>query len=169
MKKLLISLLLALMLCATAVFGVACSTNLGPKPELDLDEVQEVLEDEDYYVYVYEDDLDPEFEATLSAYNDDDHLYIAWFNDKETAKIYFEQIKLEYDSEVAGMENQIKMIEHKLDKYDDDLDSDEIDDLKDELKELKKELKNLKEESAYGIDGKVVWYGTVDAIKDTKN
>lgn len=168
MKKLLISLLMVLMFCTLAVFGVACSSNLGPKPELDIDEAQEALEDEDYSVYVSKKNLDPEFEATLSAYNDDDRIYIVWFNDKETAKIYFEQIKLEYESEIAGMENQIKMIEHKLDKYEDDLDSDEIDDLEDELKELKKELKEMKEDSAFGIDGKVVWYGTADAVKDTK-
>lgn len=168
MKKILISLLMALMLCSLAVFGVACSTNLGPKPELDIDDAQEALEDEDYYVNVSEKYLDPEYEAILSASKDDDSLTIIWFNDKDTAKIYFDSIKINHENEIKSMELQMKMIENKLDKYEDDLDSDEIDDLEDELKELKKELKDYKEDYAYGIDGKVVWYGTADAVKDSK-
>lgn len=168
MKKLFISLLLALMFGTLAVLGVACSTNLGPKPKLDIDEVQEALEDEDYYVSVYKKNLDPEYKAKLSAYKDDDSITIVWFNDRETAKLYFDSLKISYDVEVKSNELQIKMIEHKLDKYEDDLDSDEIDDLEDELKDLKKELRKMKEDYSFGIDGKVVWYGTADAVKDTK-
>lgn len=168
MKKILISLLMALMLCSLAVFGVACSTNLGPKPELDIDDAQEALEDEDYYVKIYEEEGEPEFESRLYAVKGDDYIEIYWCNDKQTAMILFDTTKKALETRIGQIELQMKMIENKLDKYEDDLDSDEIDDLEDELKELKKELKDYKEDYAYGIDGKVVWYGTADAVKDSK-
>ena len=53
-------------------------------------------------------------------------------------------------------------------KYEDELKSDEIDEIEDEIKELEEELEDYEEKYVYGIKGKIVWYGTADAVEDSK-
>ena len=40
--------------------------------------------------------------------------------------------------------------------------------LEKQIKELKNELEKMEEEYTFGKSGKTVWYGTVDAAKDSK-
>ena len=60
------------------------------------------------------------------------------------------------------------MYKHTLNKYDSQLSSEEMDDLKEEIRELEEELEEYEEDYKCGRSGKIVWYGTEDAIEDTK-
>ena len=72
------------------------------------------------------------------------------------------------DYKIDSLELEIKSVKHILAKYEKDLKSDEIKGYEDDLKDLEKELEEYKEEYVIGRSGKYVWYGTVDAIKDSK-
>ena len=167
MKKRSLAVLLAL---AMLIGCVALFASCGPKPELDLRAAEDALEDEDYFVY-YSDDEDeeePYIEESLYAYKDDESLTIVRFADSKSAKLFYNELKFEYDTEVEELELEIKRIKHILNKYSDELKSDYIDELEDELKDYEKELEELQEEGLFGINGKVVWYGTERAIEDSK-
>ena len=169
MKKILTALLaLAMLLGCVAVFA-SCG-NQGTKPNLDLEEAAEALEDEDYNVTYSddEDDLSVGVVEQLYASNGDDYLRVVKYASAATAKIAYEELKLQMETEIEYMELEIKRIEHILKKYDDDLDSDEVDDYEDDLKDLEKELKKTKKDYCYGISGKYVWAGTSDAAKDSE-
>lgn len=169
MKKLLAALLVLTMLVCTLAL-----TSCGAKPELDLDDAKDALEDAKYTVMV-EDDKDnldmPGLVEMLSARDEDgeNYLYIYVFDNTKTAKLFYEQMKLQYDAEVEITELEIKYYEHVLDKYEDDLESDEIDEYKDEIKELKKDLEETKDEHCYGRSGKTVWVGTKKAVEASKD
>ena len=164
MKKFLTLMLAVLMLVSSVVVLSSC----GAKPKLNLEKAEEALKDNDYMVS-YSDDIDEAgIEETLSAYKKDDSLVIVKFAKSSTAKLYYQQMKMELDYEIESIELKIKTTKHMLDKYEKDLDSDEIDELEDELKELEKELEETKEDYVIGRSGKYVWYGTEDAIKDSK-
>ena len=104
----------------------------------------------------------------MYAYDDDNSLSIVRYADAKSAKLAYQEIKLKYDYQIDSLKLEIKSLEHQLKKYEDDLDSDEIDEIEDEIKELKEELEEMKEDFVIGRSGKVVWYGTADAIKDSK-
>ena len=108
---------------------------------------------------------------TLYAYSFEDKdsgLYMTEYADKKSAKLAYEEIKAEYETAIEELKREIKEYENILKKYEDKLDSDKIDHYEDEIKDLEKELEELKEDSAYGRSGKVVWYGSVKAVEDTK-
>jgi len=169
MKKIL-TVLLAMAMLLGCVAVLASCTKQGPKPNLDLEDAADVLEDEDYsVVYVDdEDDLDPGMVETLTAYDDDNYLYVIKFASSATAKLYYEEIKLEYDYNLESTKLEIKSKEHTLKKYDDDLENAEIDEIEDDIKDLEKEIKEMEEEACFGRSGKYVWIGTKDAVKDSK-
>lgn len=166
MKKLIKSLF-TLVLCFTCVLALtSCS-----KPELDFDDAKDNLESADYVVTLREDDddLEPNVETRLSAFGDDDEfLYIIEFKDLNSARIYYKTLKFELKSEKKSIKLEIKELEHLLKKYEDDLSSDEIDDIEDEIKDLEKELEEMNEDYVMGMWGKVVWYGTAEAVDDSK-
>ncbi len=166
MKKLLVVLL-----ALTMLVGTLALTSCGARPELDLDDAEDALEDADYYVDVDDDFDDPSIDEKLTAYSDDhdDYITITVYKDTKTAKLQYEKLKYESKVEKEYLEMQIEYYEHILDEYEDDLDSDDIDDLEDELKAIKKQLKNFDEENCIGRSGKTVWYGTKKAIEDTKD
>lgn len=171
MKKIIISLLVVCMLASCIVVFASCNKASSVKPELDLEEAKDALEDEDYMVQYSddEDDLGVGVKESLAAYNeDDDGLYIIVYADSKLANLAYEEVKAEYDVEVESIKREIKQLEHILDKYEDDLDSDEVDEYEDKIKELKKELEEMEEDYTFGKSGKTVWYGTVDAAKDSK-
>ena len=161
--------ILTLILCIIMIFAI---TSCSAKPEFDLDNAKENLEDNDYTVNVYdendEDDLAPGETEKLVASNSDEYICIIIYEDTDMAKLTYEKWKFTYDSEIKTLELQIKTIKHILDKYEGDLTSDEIDDYEDEIKELNKNLEKTKEDYVFGISGKIVWYGTADAIEDSK-
>lgn len=170
MKKSIKNLFMVTLLL-TLIFTLASCGGQGPKPNLDLDEVKDNLEDKDYYVSLVddEDDLDVGVEQELYADGDgDDYVYIIEFKDAKMAKLAFKGLKLENESEIESLKLSIKNIENKLEKYEDDLNSFQIDTYENQLKELNKELERRQDEKCYGISGKFIWQGTEDAIKDTK-
>jgi len=165
MKKLLtITLALAMLLGCIAMFA-----SCGAKPKLDLEDAADALEDEDYTV-TYEDEMDsfPNIEEYLTAYNDDDSITMIKFADTQSAKLYYEKLKMEYKYEMDEIELEIKSAKHTIKKYEDDLKNDEIDEIEDEIKDLEKELKEMKKDRVFGRSGKIVWFGTESAVKDTK-
>ena len=165
MKKFLTLMLAVLMLVGSVVVLSSC----GAKPKLNLEKAEEALKDNDYMVS-YSDDVDEAgMEEALYAYKDDNSLVIIKYAKSSTAKLYYQQMKMELDNEIAALELDIKMAKHMLDKYEKDLDSDEIDELEDEIKELEKELEEYEEDYVVGRSGKYVWYGTAKAVKDSKD
>ena len=158
---------LALLLVLVMTFALA-SCSLFSKPELDLDDAQDNLEDEDYSVY-YEDDednLQAGMVEMFSAYDDDDNsLYVVVFDSAKLAKIYYKAAKLELDAEIKATKIEIQEIEYLLENYKKDLDDPSS--YKDQLKDLEDELEEL-EEMVIGRSGKTVWYGTKDAIDASK-
>ena len=165
MKRLL-TILLAVAMLVSSVFVLS---SCGKKPRLDLEKAEKALEDNDYYVS-YSDDIDePGIEESLYAYKDEHTLVIVKFEKSSTAKLYYQQVKMQMEQEIESLEMEIKLTKHMLSKYDDDMDSDEIDDLEDELKDLEKELEEIKEDYVIGKSGKYVWYGDAKAIEDSKD
>ena len=153
---------------------------MGETPELDLEEAKENLEDNDYYVHlITTEEYEYAFtgnsaniEQMLEAYsNDDDEddvLVITEFKDSKSALLALRLYKIERDSEIKTLKAEIKSIEHLLEEYEDDMDDNYVEKLEDDIKELKKELRKLQDDYVYGIDGNYVWYGTIDAVEDTK-
>ena len=167
MKRIL-SLSLAFVMIFACIFSL--SSCFGPKPELDIGKAEDNLEDEDYTVNVVDDEdlLAPGQVERLSAYNGDDSIAIIEFENTKTAKLYYKQLKLERDQEIEEIKLEIKYMEHILDEYSKDLDSEDEDDYKDRLKDLRKELEEADEEVLFGRSGKIVWYGTKDAVEDSQ-
>ena len=165
MKKFLTLMLAVLMLVSSVVVLSSC----GAKPKLNLEKAEEALKDNDYMVS-YSDDIDEAgIEESLSAYKKDDSLMIVKFAKSSTAKLYYQQMKMELDYQLESIKLEIKTTKHLLAKYEKDMKSDEIKGLEDELKDLEKELEEFEETYVIGRSGKCVWYGTVDAIKDSKD
>ena len=167
MKRIL-SLSLAFVMIFACIFSL--SSCFGPKPELDIGKAEDNLEDEDYTVNVVDDEdlLGPGQVERLYAYNGDDSIAIIEFENTKTAKLYYKQLKLERDQEIEEIKLEIKYMEHILDEYSKDLDSEDEDDYKDRLKDLRKELEEAEEEDLFGRSGKIVWYGTKDAVEDSQ-
>ncbi len=170
MKKFLTVLLAAVMLLGCAVVFVSCEKQ-GPKPNLDLDEVADVLDDEGYEVEYSddEDELGVGMVEVLTAYDGDNYIHIVKYASTATAKLAHEQAMFEFDTEIEEIKLKIKLYEHYIKKYEDDLDNDEIDYYEDEIKDLEDELEDMNDEVCFGRSGKYVWYGTEDAIKDSKD
>ena len=166
MKKLLAMALALVMLMGCVLAFASC----GSKPETDIDDAEDNLKDEGYSVSANDDPSDPMYKATLTASKDDEYLRIVWFDSAAVAKLYYQSLQLEEKYEKEELELQIKTLKKVIKLYDDEYKSDELDELEDELKDLEKELKDLKKGDSYvyGRSGKMVWYGTKDAIKDSK-
>ena len=160
-------ILAALLLVAMVLTFASC----GKKPELDFDDAEKNLKGEDYEVQVIDDDdlLPAGMVEVLRAEDDNDNeLYIATFETAKYAKIQYKILKQEHEAEIEATELQIKQIEYMLKHFDGDLESAEIDKYEDKLKNLEKELEELKEDWVIGIKGKTVWYGTADAVEDSR-
>lgn len=164
MKRFLTLALAVLMLVSSLVVLSSCAA----KPKLNLEKAEEALKDEDYYVSFSDDVDETSIEQYLYATKDDDSLVVIKFEKASTAKLAYQEKKLEMDYKIDSLELEIKSVKHILAKYEKDLKSDEIKGYEDDLKDLEKELEEYKEEYVIGRSGKYVWYGTVDAIKDSK-
>ena len=166
MKKLL-TLALALAMIFSCLFVFASCDE--PKPELDLEDAVDNLENEDYEV-TYDDDVDDVgIDERLSASNDDDeHIMIIVFQDSKLAKMYYEELKASVEYEKESLERELEMYEHMLKKYEDDLSNSEIDEMEDDIKALKKDIKTYNH-YVIGRSGKTVWVGTEDAIEDSQS
>ena len=161
MTKTIKNLFVIILLLSLGFILTSCGGQ-GPKANLDLEKAAENLEDEDYFV-TFEDDEDElgvGVVQMLNARNDDDFLYVTEYEDSKSAQIAFDIRKQNYNAQVEQLKLEIQVYEHQLKKYEDDLE--------DEIKELTKKLEELEEDYCFGISGKFVWYGTIDAIEDSK-
>lgn len=170
MKKVFVQLLTLVLVICCALTSVACT----PKPSFEFKQVKKVMEELDYSVEIEQgDDFYGEYGVIemLIAYEDDgnDELTIVKFSNKKIAKVYYNLMKFEAEKNIEEVKLMIKSGETILKEMRDELSSEEIDDLEDEKKDYKKELKDIEEEGrVYGISGYYVWYGTENAIKDSK-
>ena len=166
MKKLhllVVSLLIACML-------LSLTSCFAPKPLIkDLEQAQENLEDEDFIALYTDEENYLGYGCTekLSAYDDDDFLYVMVYDSSKTASTYYNTLKAERDAEIAVVKAELKEAKYILKQYEGDMKSNEVDDLEDEIKELEKELEEL-ESVVYGKSGSTIWYGTEKAIEDSK-
>ena len=161
MKKL---LALALVICS--LFSFASCSILAPKPAKDLEDAKEALEEADYIVTYYEnEDDDSSVVEYLTARNGDDRIHVTKYATLRAAQLAYKALKLERNYEIKELKLQIKSLKYEMRKF---ADSDTEDMYEEYLDELKEELADLKSEYVIGISGKTVWYGTKDAIKDTK-
>lgn len=174
MKRILaIAMALLMLLCSILTFASCGSKSHGETPELELEDAADNLEDNDYQVdYIDdEDDLSVEVEAKLVAENfKGDRITITLYKDTSMAKLAYEKLELEHKQEIEELELQIKNYEHLIKTYDDDLKSSEIHLLEDMIEELEEKIEDLEnyDNETFGRDGKYVWYGTPDAVEDTK-
>ena len=135
---------------------VACG---GPKPTLNLDKAKRNLKDNDYEVEIMDGDDWEDVEGGALAMeevlyaededDDDNYIYIIKFKTAKDAKLYYKA----FENEDAWVE----FAKYVLKKYGDDLDREYRDELEEDI-----------ENWAWGCYGKYVWYGSKDAIKDTK-
>lgn len=159
MKRILAAILLVVLAFSSVILLSSC----GAKPELDLEEAKDNLEDEKYTVY-YDDDAEGGVEESLYASNKDDFLSVTVYTDAKYAKLQYEELKMEMKQEKENAKLKIKILEYELEEYSKDIDKDEW---KEEIKEYEEELEQM-EEIVIGRSGKTVWYGTKDAIKASK-
>lgn len=178
-----------LLVAVFALFAFSLTACFGPKPELDLENVEDALED-DYSVRYTDDEdyLGPNVVAQLQAYEEDvdddeyaNFLYMQEFKDSKSAKLAVKLIELQIEQqidnvkvEIEAVELQIKTITYVLEEYEDDMEDemvdeyeDELDDLEDELEDLQEKLEHYKTISV-GRKGNVAWYGTEEAIEASK-
>ncbi len=160
------------------VFFVACLMVLtltlascGATPKFDLEKAAENLERRDYWVSYeedYDDETAPQIKEYLSAHDGDQSITIIKFNDLRSAKLYYKIMKIEYETELKELKLELKAYRWEKIRYAGKLDSDDMDDLEEEIEELKDEIEDLKKEASYGRIGNIVWFGTKEAVEDTK-
>ena len=185
MKKFLTSLLTCLLVLIAAFSISGCS----PKPALDFDDAMDELIDHDYNIYdmnheevsndslflafdnalvdtyIPQDAIDEAFHA--SSRNREDRLCMIQFEKSKDANKWYKYIKETLDIMIINIQQELEMYEYFLKKYEDDISNDAIEDYKDIIKYYKGTLKTL-EDIIIGKKGKIVWYGTKEAIEDTK-
>ena len=158
------------LLLTMIVFVLTLSSCTGfrqEKPNLDLEEAAEALEDAGYYV-IYDDEESYEigYAEYLEAYDDDEKIVICECLDVKIAKIFYNFFKTQYDAEIKALKVRIEAMEYMLEEYKSDMDSDEKSELKDDIKDYKEELEIL-ESISIGRKGKFVWIATPEAIEDS--
>lgn len=166
MKRLFSALLALVMLLGCVAMFASCGKEM---PNEDYDDAKKALEDADYQVMASDKDLDAGQEAYILAYNDnEEYIQIFWCESTAVAKLMYDDWKYDYEKKIEAAKQKIKYYEKYLDMCEDDMKSDEIDKYEDNIKELEDELEKLEEDYVIGRKGKMVWYGTVKAIKATQ-
>ena len=168
MKKILAAALALLMVLGSVLLLASC----GPKPLLILEKAEDNLRDEDYTVFYQKSDIDTGVAAYLeaSSYRGDDRLTIVKFEKSSTAKLYYEELELEHAHSLETKELRLEYLKKLLKTYEHDLKNNEIEEYEDQIKDLEDEIDDMKNNKDYvfGRSGKYVWYGTPDALKDSK-
>ena len=188
MKKIITTLLALAMILSCVLVLSSCSISIfAPKPELDLEDAAENLEDADYSVSYIDDtdELDVGMEEMLYAsevidredFDDEEEYYealdarnyitIVVYSSKKTADIAYQNAKAELDYEIKSTKLEIKSIQHTLDEYEGDLEDEQIEYYEEKLESLEKALDQLNN-TVVGKKGATVWYGTKGAIEDSK-
>ncbi|MBO7187046.1 MAG: hypothetical protein J6V68_01440 [Clostridia bacterium] len=166
MKKVL-KIFVATLIAVISVFSfVACDV-----PETDFAEAKARLESKGYYVsYLTDADIsDPTKKESLTATKGSDSLRMVKFDTYKMARLYLKQLELSLEYELEGLELQLDIAEFKVDEYEDVLSQAEKDELREEIAELELDIEELEDTQDFiGRKGKVVWYGTELAIKDSR-
>ena len=180
-----------LMIGAGAVAGlivviVLASLLFGPKkPNFDLEDAADNLEDEDYTsssigIEMYEDDedkLDIGVVEELNAINDDDYLTVTVYATKKLADMAYDALERSHEAQLEYYKATIKRLKYMIKKFEDELEDREVswseydnmlEQYEERLEDLEKEFKEYKDEYVFGQSGKKVWEGTKDAIEDSK-
>ena len=161
MKKIISMLLVLATMLTVCMSLVACG---GPK--LDFKKAAKNLEKNDYSVeildgdeYFHEREGALAIEEVLFAQSEDgdNNLVILKFDSRKSAKMMQKLLEEMYGTKGSNY----KFTKYYLRKYGDDLD-------KDDRKALEKDLELMKE-CVVGRSGKYVWFGTENAIEDTKD
>ena len=167
MKKILKSAVAILVIISCFVMLVSCA-----QPKKDMDKAAKNLRNSGYEVYVNE-DPGAGMETIITAKkNSDGKTYSLKFMECETlklAKLLYQQLRNEIQSQINENKMSIKAAKHILNKFDDELSASEKDEYNQMINDLKDENKELKELlSCTGRSGKYVWQGDREAIKATK-
>lgn len=83
------------------------------------------------------------------------------------AKLAFEEVESEYQTQIDSTKRDIESMRHVLDKHASNLDAKTKKEYEDELTSLQKKLSEF-EKYLFGRSGKVVWSATEDAVNATK-
>lgn len=184
--KTVIKKLLALLLIASTLFALTSCSLFAPRPPRNIEKAKQNLEDAGYSVYYVDDTsyLAPNSLAgsdyinqwqheTNLLYRDVDkylssmNITIIVFKSSKAAKIYYEQLKI-CDTNAEKAENEIDQMKFLLKHYSDDLSAEEIAYYEKEISVRKEQIKEHKKNYIIARSGKMVWYGTKDAIKATR-
>ena len=178
MKNLILRLIaLAVLACCILSFA-SCGGSV--KPELNMKDAEDALEDEGYTVetgdgddYIENNSYSPYYGYALDEYleaHDDDYnyLYIYVFESASMAKLYYKGIAESQEMYIANIQTELDYYNKLLKKYEDDMDRDHIKELEDEIESLEEDLEERVDEYVFGIKGKTVWYGTLDAVEDSR-
>ena len=160
MKRILAAILLVVLTLSTVVLLASC----GPKPELDLEDAKENLEDAKYSVIYNDDSSVAGVEESLSATNKDDKLYVTVYADAKLAKLAYKELQMGMKQEKEALKLELKRLEYMLDEYSKDIDEDDVEE---DIKYIEEELEAY-DEYVIGRSGNTVWYGTKTAIEDSK-
>ena len=160
MKKMLSIFLVLVTMMAMSVSLVACGFK---KPNLDFEDAAKNLERKGYNVVLIDGDEYGSYTGYaiknyISASEEDgeNYIYIYEFKTVKAAKLYYEDVKIYYGTGSS----EYKFYKKLLKEFGDDMDRDDRKDVEDYLEEM--------EEEVCGRSGKYVWYGTKDALEDTK-
>ena len=183
MKKHLKKIVFAVCLMVLTLTLASC----GATPKLNLEKAADNLERRDYYVS-YTDEFDEDdyeemmMVESLYAYDGDEEVQMIKFKDAGTAKLYIKALKIRRQAEIdeiklemKAYKLEIRVLVHTMVRYAFKLESqdfedifEDIQDLQDDIKDCREEIREIKKEVSFGRMGKVVWYGTEEAVKDTK-
>ena len=108
--------------------------------------------------------------ASFTASNDDDeYLYMAEYESSALASVQYDKVKLQYETEEKETQLEIDELEAFYDLYKDQMSDEEKQAHKDDIAELKKSIDDLNDNFTFGRSGCIIWYGTAQALKDSKS
>lgn len=188
MKKVLSAVLAAVLLVSAVFVFSSCAA----KPELDLEKAMENLLNAGYRVTYYGEKNElqsAERSESLYAYklagdgsNENEELTVLVYKDASVAKAALNMMKQERAAAIAEIKGEIKRTQAEIAYFEALLEAHEEDPavngssstLRDAIREMEDEIDELEEQLESeknvicGRQGKVVWYGTKTAIRDSR-
>ena len=160
MKKVILSLLGIFIVVTNSLFFSACR---DIKPKLDKKEAMRNLEREDYQTEDVEAEgyLECIVEKAFIATNGEDWIIFMEFDCAKSAKKYFKQKECVYKEEECYLE----LLQYAIDEYKSNILEENLDYVREEIDTYEDKYKDL----VRGYSGKYVWFGTENAIEDTKD
>ena len=163
MKKIIGTFCVLLTICVLVLSSCA-------SPELDFDDAKVTLEEKGYTVLHTKNPLTEGMVASFTASNDDDeYLYMAEYESSALASVQYDKVKLQYETEEKETQLEIDELEAFYDLYKDQMSDEKKQAHKDDIAELEKSIDDLNDNFTFGRSGCIIWYGTVQAVKDSKS